>query len=149
MRRNAELWRLPTEYVGTEPNLAYRSIIGERGAQAQRIAGVEQPELGRVDLVPVRALALVEQEQDGGRRGALPLRGVGAPCLAIPAAFGMRREAERFDEGAGIAQPTSPLPSFDDTRHRSTPPSVAWRSIPASSSSEKSSRFTAARLSSS
>jgi hypothetical protein len=63
---------------------------------------MEQPELGRVDLVPARALALLEQEQDRGRGGALAFGRLGAPCLAIPAAFRVRLELQGSDQGLDL-----------------------------------------------
>ena len=75
----------------------------------ERAAGVEQPQLGRVDLVPVRSLALLEQEQDRGGRGATARRRLRPPGLAIPAAFRMGGEPEPVDQAPrpnhGLALP--------------------------------------------
>src|SRR5689334_7698432 len=57
------------------------------------------PDLCRIDAMPVRALAACEGVVDGGPGSAFAGRSRCAPGLAVPAAFRMRPEVERADDG--------------------------------------------------
>jgi len=67
-----------------------RTGVVRRDQQVGGRTGVEQPQFGGIDPVPVRALPRFEQEIDGGGMAAAAAL---APGLAIPAALGMWRES--------------------------------------------------------
>ena len=60
--------------------------------EQQRRAAMPVPQLGRVDAMPARHLAGLQQKEDGGGMGATMRPGLVAERLAEPAAFGMRLE---------------------------------------------------------
>jgi hypothetical protein len=66
-----------------------RAGVVPRDQQVGGRTGVEQPQLGGVDPVPVRALSRFEQEID---RGGMAAAAALAPGLAVPATLGMWRE---------------------------------------------------------
>jgi len=64
----------------------------------ERVARIKVPDLSRVDAVPVRALAALQQEVDGGRaRPAVRPVGV-AKRLAKMSTLGMRLQSEQADD---------------------------------------------------
>ena len=67
----------------------------------QRRAAVIAPHLHRVDAVPARHLARLEQKQNSGRIRAAMRTGLVAEGLAEPAAFGMRLQLEPLDDVVG------------------------------------------------
>src|SRR3546814_5757590 len=85
--------------VGTERQLRHGGAGFCREAEPQGRAGMPVPDLDRIDAVPVRALARLQQEID--RRRARPAGGVGLRITEglgeIPT-FGMRLQAERGDD---------------------------------------------------
>src|SRR5258708_19191008 len=87
--------------MGTEPDRTPAAVIGD--VQGQRAAGVIMPNLDCIDAVPVRALAVRQQEIDRRRCGASAGAEAGvAKRLAIVAAFGMRSQFKpRDDVGSG------------------------------------------------
>jgi len=98
-RRNKMLRIFSAYNIGPQPHLGHRSFIPGRGAERQRTARMPKPQLRRVNPVPVRALPGLEQKIDRRRAGPLAIRRLGAPGLAVPAALGMRQQAEPVDDG--------------------------------------------------
>src|SRR5690606_31939939 len=103
MRFDHMLRRMASMHIGPEQYVAHRAGVVLRQREAQRVAGMEQPDLRRIDPVPVRTLAGLEQKMDCCADGApvWPLRP--APCLAVPSAFGMRLQVQSFDDRACAA----------------------------------------------
>src|SRR6185437_3790977 len=131
-RRHRHLRPLALGHVGPEHTaLDARAVF--RQQQLERRAGVIVPGLDLRDAVPVRRLALLEQVIDRCRiRTAID--------LAEPAAFRMRREFERADDGVGVrhsaiasAQHARPHPSrrFASGARYSEPPEYALRTYAA------------------
>src|SRR5262249_18121638 len=78
-----------------------RALRACRDLEQQRRAGVVVPDLGRIDLVPMPALAARQDVVDRGRCRS-SVRGAGiAERLAIMPAFRMRREIEQPDHLGG------------------------------------------------
>src|SRR5262245_21540680 len=85
--------------TGAEPVFMPRRAVLH--FELERRAAIPVPNLDRVDLVPARNLARLEQEQDRGR-----VRAAVRPCrvaerLAEPAAFRMRLEVMLPDHVLG------------------------------------------------
>lgn len=77
-----------------------RTLICGAKRQDQWCAGMVQPDLGRIDPVPMADLALRQEEIDAGAAGAVRLlfRIVSAPSLAIPAALWMGSKRKVGDD---------------------------------------------------
>ena len=94
---------LPTYRAHNEQAMAHAAaILAQR--QLERSAGIVVPDLVGIDLVPMRALAGLEQEVDRGR-GAARLVG-GAEGLDEMATLGMRPHPEPGDDLLGSLHAT-------------------------------------------
>ena len=90
------------EEIGAQRHPFDRTLRIQRDRQLERGAGVIMPAFGRVDLVPMRALAAREQKIGRGRRRACAIHLTGvAERLAKMSAFGMRLEVEQADQLGG------------------------------------------------
>ncbi len=100
MSRNDRLRLLVRRQVGAKSDHALTIVVSD--PQRQRFAGVVVPDLDRIDAVPVRALALCQQEVDRrrGRASAINNSRI-AKCFAIVPAFGMRLQPEARDDFVG------------------------------------------------
>ncbi len=98
MRRHDELRALALEEIGPE-HMPAQILARPRHADRQRRAGVEMPDLGRIDPVPMRDLTRLQQEIDRRRRRAAGLapRGI-AKRLAVEAALGVRPQIQQADD---------------------------------------------------
>jgi hypothetical protein len=98
------LRRLPMEDVRAQTRLPRRRAVVQRLRERQRRAGVVVPDLGRVDLVPVRpADGAFEEVVDGGADGAVAARHEGrvAERLNEVALLRIGRQVELGDDLAG------------------------------------------------
>src|SRR5262245_7512962 len=97
VRRNHRLWAFSRCEVDAEPRVAAPGGIGNR--QQQRRAGVPVPDLGRIDAMPARNLAGLEQEVDRRRVGPpqRPAHRI-SERLAVMPALRMRLQAEQTDD---------------------------------------------------
>src|SRR5690554_1895407 len=106
-RGDDHLRMIAARQTGAQPPVARRAGIGFADGERERRAGVEEPDLVHVDTVPVAALAGLEQEEDATARRARALRCGGKPCLAKPAALGVRLQFEAGYDGLGAAHQSS------------------------------------------
>lgn len=72
----------------------------DAGLELERCAGVEVPDLGGVDAMPMRTLASLEQEVNR-RSGATRIASIVPPSFDVVATFGMRAKPERLDDVGG------------------------------------------------
>ena len=104
-QRDDGLWALACGNIGAEADgfclLTVRAEVEPEGR-----AGVPKPDLGSVDGVPVRALALLKQEINGSNRRTRAGLSRNAKRFCVPATFRMRSHPERLDDdlrvGLGI-----------------------------------------------
>src|SRR5690606_23342209 len=78
--RHDRLWRLPGPEIDSEPECPLAAL--PRDPQPQRCAGMKMPDFGRVDVMPVRAFAGLQQKIDSSGAGASVRPGGIAECLA-------------------------------------------------------------------
>ena len=83
-----DLRLVPIEGVAKAVGATRAPVLGD--AQFERRARVEVPDLGGVDAVPVRGLALGQQIEDRGHRAAAAVLGGVAEGLAKVAALRVR-----------------------------------------------------------
>ena len=65
--------------------------------QFQRGTGMEVPYLGRINTVPMAALALFQKEENSSTCRARTRISRGNPCLTIPPPFRVRRQGETLN----------------------------------------------------
>src|SRR5688572_17557326 len=99
MRRHGRMRMVAFMPVRTETIFAARFAMLD--LKQERRAAMPMPELGRVDLVPARHLARLQQKKDGGGMGAAMRPGLVAEGFAEPAVLGMRLQPEMRDHFVG------------------------------------------------
>src|SRR5215468_10837427 len=95
---------LAGQQIGSKPHAVDAAISGQ--PEHERRTGVVVPDLRRVEVMPVRALARAEQEIDRGRNATFGLARPQGSCriaegLAIMSPLRMRLEVEQADDLAG------------------------------------------------
>jgi hypothetical protein len=80
-------------------------LVALLDAQGHGGAEVVQPELVGVDPVPIRPLALPQQEVDRGPRASAAVARVVTPGLPVVTPLGVRLEAEVLDDLVGVHGP--------------------------------------------
>src|SRR5262249_38766695 len=123
--RHDRLRALAGEEIGAQRHALDRALRAGGDLEPQRRAGVIMPDLDGIDLVPMGALAMREQEIDRGRsRTRAAHRSRVAEGLAIVSALGMRLELEQSNHlGGGQHHDSFNACSTDWTRTcRGAPP---------------------------
>jgi hypothetical protein len=102
MSRHDRLRPFAGEEIGAQRHTFDRTLRIQRNRELERRAGVIMPAFGRIDLVPMRALAAREQKIDRSRCRARAVHRAGvAEGLAIMSTLRVRFEIEQTDYFGG------------------------------------------------
>lgn len=104
--RDQRLGRVAANHVATEQDRRRIAVPFISKEQIERGTGMPQPQLIRIDAVPMRPLPLLKQIVDRRPGRARALTRPGAPGLAIPPPFGMRYQLKSFDDLGGFLHST-------------------------------------------